>query len=466
MAISSPGVGSGLDVNNIISQLVALERKPIQQLQSQKTIAQTRLSQWGQIKSALSTLQDAANALRSPSLWNSRTASVSGAGVTATASAGTTAGSFTVSVTQLASEQKLSTNATYGTGALGWSGKLSITKGEWSGGSFTPGSAPTVDVTIAAGDKLSDIASKINAAGAGVTATVVNTGSGLRLAIRSNTTGEANGFSIRAYDSSNNEITNGTGLGGLTYATGITNGMNGSLATDAQLSIDGVAVSSASNTVNAVPGITLTLTGTNTTPAVVTVDNDTKAIRGAIETFQKAYNDLNTLLRNATRADTTGKGDNGPLVGDQTAQTIQRALRNVVGATGPGGLAFSRLSDIGLQVARDGSLTLNATKLDAALSNLSDLRTFFDDTSAGIATQVRDITSRLTAFDGAVETRRNGLQKTLARQDESIARLENRVARTEAMLRAQYTRLDSTLAGLNGLSTYVSQQLAQWNKQG
>ena len=139
MAISAPGVGSGLDVKSIVSKLVALERRPIQQLQTQKSSLQTKLSQWGQIKSALSALQDAANRLRDPGLWNTRTATVTGSGVSASTGAGATSGSFNVSVSQLATAQNVRTNATFGAASLGWEGRLQITGGQWdTGGNFSP----------------------------------------------------------------------------------------------------------------------------------------------------------------------------------------------------------------------------------------------------------------------------------------------------------------------------------------
>lgn len=467
MAISAPGVGSGLDVESIVSKLVALERRPIQQLQTQKSSLQTKLSQWGQIKSALSALQDAANRLRDPGLWNTRTATVTGSGVSASAGAGATSGSFNVSVSQLATAQNVRTNATFGAASLGWEGRLQIAGGQWdTGGNFTSGSASPIDINVSATDTLTDIARKINDAGAGVTATVVNTGSGQRLAIRSNNTGEANGFEIRTFDSNDDEITDGTGLGNLRFASGGTSGLTGSLGTNAELEIDGIPVTSASNTVaNAINGVTLTLSATTSTPAQVSIGNDTKAYRDAIENFQRAYNSLNTLLRNATRADSTGNGSNGPLIGDQAAIGIQRALRNVLGNNGPGGLPFNRLSDIGMEVMRDGSLNItNSSKLNNGLSDPASLRTFFDDATAGIATQVRNITSRLLSMDGTVNTRSQGLQNSIKRQDRQIERQEDRITRVEAQLRAQYSRLDTTLSGLTGLNAFLSQQISQWNR--
>jgi flagellar hook-associated protein 2 len=467
MAISAPGVGSGLDVESIVSKLVALERRPIQQLQTQKSSLQTKLSQWGQIKSALSALQDAANRLRDPGLWNTRTATVTGNGVSASTGAGATSGSFNVSVSQLATAQNVRTNATLGVASLGWEGRLQITGGQWdTGGNFTPGSASPIDINVSATDTLTDIARKINDAGAGVTATVVNTGSGQRLAIRSNDTGEANGFEIRTFDSNDDEIFDDTGLGNLRFASGGTSGLTGSLGTNAELEIDGIPVTSASNTVaNAINGVTLTLSATTSTPAQVSIGNDTKAYRDAIENFQRAYNSLNTLLRNATRADSTGNGSNGPLIGDQAAIGIQRALRNALGNNGPGGLPFNRLSDIGMEVMRDGSLNItSSSKLNNALNDPASLRTFFDDGTAGIATQVRNITSRLLSFDGTVNTRSQGLQDSIKRQDRQIERQEDRITRVEAQLRAQYSRLDTTLSGLTGLNAFLSQQISQWNR--
>jgi len=465
MAISTPGLGSGLDVNGIVSQLVQLERKPIAQLESQKSSLETKLSQWGQISSRLSTLRDAVQALKDPALWDAKAVTVSGSGVTATATANAAAGQYEVQVNQLAAAQKLSSDNTYGTGALGWSGSLQITKGTWAGGNFTPGGGSPATVTIAATDTLATIAQKINQANAGVSASVVNTGSGLKLAIRGLNTGEDNGFAIRAYDGSNNEITDGTGLGGLTYATGITNGMGGTLASNASIQIDGITVTSSTNTIsNAISGVTFNLAATNTAPVTVSVGTDNAKLRDAIKAFQTAYNEVASFLRSATRADTSGSGNNGPLVGDQAALGIQRALRDLVGSNGPGGLPWSRLSDVGLQLQRDGTLSLNAAKLDSALASPTQLGTFFDDASDGLATRMQTRLNQWLAFDGTVKSRSQNLQNGIERRNDDIARQEARIERIEKQLLKQYSALDATLSGLNGLSSYITQQISQWNK--
>lgn len=469
MALSAPGIGSGLDVNSIVSQLVALERRPITQLETQKSSLQTKLSQWGKIKASLSALQDAANRLREGNLWNNKSVSVTGAGLSASATTSAATGSFSVNVDRLASAQRLTSDSSYASGPLGWNGSLQITTGQWSGTTFTPGGAPAtgIPVSVSSSDSLADIAQKINSADAGVAATVVDTGSGLRLAIRSNATGEVNGFAVRAFDAGDVEITDGSGLGSLSFASGITNGLSGTLAQDALLDIDGIPVTSASNTVStALAGVTLSLSGVTSSSVQVVIAADKTQIKEATTAFQKAYNDLNTLLRDSTKADGTGQGSNGPLVGDQAAVGIQRGLRTLIGNTGPGGLPWSRLSDVGLRLQRDGSLSIDSRAFEVALEDPSALRSFFDDIQDGFATRVSDLSSRVLAFDGTLQSRTEGLQESIARRNDQIARQEQRIDRIESQLRAQYARLDATLSGLNGLSSYISQQITQWNQQG
>ena len=236
MGISSPGIGSGLDVQGIVAKLVALERQPLQQLQVRASGLSARLSAYGQLKSQIANLQDQATKLATPSSWDTMAVSSSNSGAvvgTATSAAAPTA--FSMEVNQLARAQSAG-SAVLGSGAAVGTGSLKIQLGAWSKGDFTPdvtdgsatfapGAAPEVSIDItAADDTLAKVAAKINAANAGVNATVLRDAAGERLLVRSSATGEESGFRIQAMDDDGNNA-DGAGLSRLAFDP--ENGSNG-----------------------------------------------------------------------------------------------------------------------------------------------------------------------------------------------------------------------------------------------
>lgn len=480
MTISSPGIGSGLDVKSIVTQLVALEKQPITALQTKSSTLQTKLSAYGQIKSSLATLDDAASALMDSATWNARTfASNNAAAITGTATSSALASSFSVQVTALAQVQSVKSNPVTSGAALGSAGRLDVQIGEWSGSTFNGGSNAVMSVSVASTDTLSDIAGKINNAGVGVSAVVVASGGQDRLLIRGNTTGGAAGFQIRTYDASSTEITDGTtGVGQLAYAYnagGTSPGFYGMAQTQAaqnsSITIDGIVVSSATNTVSdAVPGVTLNLLSTTSTAAQVTVGLDKEVIKTKLEAFRTAYNAIRTTLAADVKYD-PGSKTSGPLQGDSTAVGLQSMLRDLAAATGPTGSSIGRLSDLGLEMQRDGTLVSNSTKLDAALQNPSNVQTFLTYSSGssagdGVARRLRDFARGANSVDGKVTGRNTALQAAITRNSTEIDKLTARAARVEANLYAQYSRLDANLGTLTSLGTFVTQQIAQWNKTG
>jgi flagellar hook-associated protein 2 len=227
MSISSPGVGSGLDINSIVKQLVEVEKQPLKTLQTKAVKLETQLSAFATVKSQLASLGDAASDLLSNDTWGAKTFSSSDtAAVTGTASTSSIASSFSMSVTQLASSQSARTAAMTSTDTVEAAGTLSISIGGWSSGAFTASLDSDEDgnvddpisVSISSTDTLTDVANAINYSNAGVTAVVVTSGTQQRLLIRSSDTGEDYGFEIKAYDDSSTEITDGTtGVGKFSY---------------------------------------------------------------------------------------------------------------------------------------------------------------------------------------------------------------------------------------------------------
>jgi len=474
--ISSAGIGSGLDVQSIVTQLMNVERQPLTQLQTRASGLQTKMSAYGTVKSVLSELQTAASKLLDTAGWKAKTfTSSNSAAATGSATDSALATSFSLKVNNLAQVQSArSVGVTTGT-ALGSSGRLDIQIGGWSGNTFAPGAGSTVSVSVADTDTLTDIASKINNAGAGVTAMVVKAGGNDQLLLRGNTTGAESGFQIKTFDGGGTAITDGTtGVGKLAYDYSATNtafyGMTQTQAAqDANIEIDGITVTSATNTVaDAVPGVTLNLLAETTTAATITVGDDTAAIKTRLEAFQAAYNKAATTLADLTKYDAATKKA-GTLQGDSTAVGLQSVLRSMVGANGPTGNAFGRLSDVGLELQRDGTLTLNATKLSKALTNLPELNTFFtassgDSATDGMARRFNTFIQQDNGVDGNVSGRSKALQSSITRNTKDQEAMNLRLTQRQANLYAQYNALDTKMGTLSSLNSFITQQVAQWNK--
>jgi flagellar hook-associated protein 2 len=240
-------------------------------------------------------------------------------------------------------------------------------------------------------------------------------------------------------------------------------------AQDASIEIDGIVVTSATNTVaDAVPGVTLNLLTETTTAATITVGDDTAAIKAKLEAFQTAYNKVATTLADLTKYDTASKKASA-LQGDSTAVGLQSVLRSMLGANGPTGNAFGRLSDVGLELQRDGTLTLNSTKVEKALKNLPALNSFFtestgDSATDGIARRINTFIQKANGVDGNVSGRSSALQAAITRNTKDQEAMNLRLTQRQASLYAQYNALDTKMGSLSSISSFITQQVAQWNK--
>ena len=472
MTISSPGIGSGLDVNSIITQLMAIERKPLDALQTKSAAIQTQISEYGKIKSAMSTLRDAALKLTDSTTWgmtlgaSSDAASV-GVGISGSASVG----NYSVQVLALARAQSLASQPFAASTAAPGAGSLHIETGTWGPGqtTFTPGAAPGVDISVEATDTLAQVRDKINAAGAGVTATILTDTSGSRLLLRSSATGVANAFRTSVTDADGNNA-DALGLSALAYDPSAAAAVmtQAEAASDASAIFNGLAISSASNTLaNIVDGVTLTLSRVTTAPIEIAVTQDTEGMKKSVQGFVDAYNALSKLIAGQLKYDATNK-TSGPLQGDSAAVGIQRQMRALVGASSAASSVFARLSDVGLELQKDGSLAVDAGKLDAALAKLPEMRKFFANSDLlvpennGIARQFRAMGDEMLSVDGVITTRSDGLSKRIEMNRDQQASLETRLAQTEQRLRAQYTALDTKLGQLSAISAYVTQQMAMF----
>lgn len=475
-AITSLGIGSGLDINSMVSQLVALESRPLTAMRSAASSLQTQVSSYGQLSSLFGALQSAANKLTGASLWTKSTATSSDDTAVAVVGGSTAAaGSYAVSVQKLAASQTVVSTTSYAdASALVGSGTLTLELGQWDlpPMNFLPqvGRTP-VTLPITASDTLQTLRDKINGLGAGVNAAIVTDSNGARLSLRSSSSGATNGFRLSvADDDANNADANGLSRFAFNPGGGSTQMEQKLAAGNAEATVNGIAVVSASNELGTViDGLTLRLRKESFGTADIGVSSDRESVKTAIQGFADAYNTLAKAITEQTKYDPTTKVG-GPLQGDSAATGLQRQLRGLLNVSSGASAVFGRLADVGLQGQRDGTLTVDSAKVDSATANLTELKKAFANSDAnnssndGFARRYAALATQVLGSDGSLSTRTEGLRDRLTRNGEDQVRVSERVERYQARLVAQYTAMDASLSRLNALSSYVTQQMAALNK--
>lgn len=480
-SVSSAGIGSGLDVESIITKLMSVEKVPLTKLQTNATTIDSKISAYGSIKSQFASLQDIANKLATASAWNAKTATSSDATVvkaTVVDSARAAATSFSVQVSQLAKAQSAA-SAAVASGSSTGTGTMKLQLGNWSSGSFVAkdgSSEITIDIT-AADATVSGMAAKINAANAGVTATVVTDATGERLLLRSNTTGESSGFRLQVIDGDGNDADDAGlsrfafdpgagafGMGGAAQASALQMGQN------AHATLNGISIDSETNTLsNTVPGLSMTLVKETTSAVEVSLAVDNTAITKLANDFVTAYNATNSMLNQATKYDASTKTA-ALLQGDSTTVSMQNALRRLLSTTTSGNISMLSSLGIGVSKTGDGSIALDSTKFSAALANSpDDVQKFFtnatgNDATQGFGLKLKGLMDSILGTGGAIASKTASLDQQKKANSSDQDAMNNRLTATEARLRAQYTALDTKVASLNSLSTYITNQIAQWNK--
>jgi flagellar hook-associated protein 2 len=444
MGISSTGIGSGLDVNTIVTQLMNAERGPISILQTKQTANNAKLSAFGTLKSAVSTFQTALKGLGSTGL-GARSATSSDAAILGTsASTDAVPGTYAVEVTQLAKQAKLSSAGHTDTTTLMGAGTMSIQVGAKAA------------IDIPAGDySLLSLSKAINAAQAGVSATIVNDGTaaGNRLVITANDSGAANTVKITA----------GGGLAEFQFdpvAPGPLMVQN-QAGQDATLKIDNILITKPSNTItDAVSGLTLNLLQAKVGTSVnVTVAADKAAAKTAVTAFVDAYNKLNSSIKSMTSYNTvTKKG--AALNGESGAAAIITTLRKEMTAAVTGVSGLASLTDIGVGFQRDGTLAVNDVKLQKALdTNFAGVTALFSGTD-GYATRLTAATTDILGSQGVITSRTEGLNNAIKQNAIQQDDMEQRLSVTEKRYRAQFSALDSMMSRMQSTSSFLTQQLS------
>lgn len=378
MATSGVTSGGMIDVNGLVNSLMTVERRPVNLLTTKQSSFQAKLSAVGTVKNAVSTFQGAMSSLASASGFQTISAASGDSSVfSATASSTSTAGSYSIEVTKLAQAQKLatsgqiSTTAAIGSGTLTFDfgsitgGTFDAVTGKYAGASFANNGSGSKSITIdASNNSLQGIRDAINAAKMGVTATIVNDGSGTpyRLALSSNSMGSSNSMKISvAGDAALSNL--------LAHDPAATQNLaETSTAQNAQLKVDGISISKASNTISdVISGVTLNLKKISTSAVSLDVASDSNGVTKSVQSFVDAYNTLNKTLNSALASGVVGS--TAPLHGDSMVRSLQSQIQGIMRTTlSSNGSSVNSLSHIGVSFVKDGSLSLDTTKLNAAVS--------------------------------------------------------------------------------------------------
>lgn len=438
--MASISTGSTIDVNSLVTQLIAAERAPTdKRFAAVETTTRAQISAFGQISSAVSGLESAIKRFDSAGSLPGRKATVAtDAGYSASAGTSARLGSYSISVERLATAHKLQSAQVASDAQVGH-GRLSIQVGT--------GTAVNIDIASGKGT-LADIRDAINAAGTGkgFTATLVRGDAGDVLTLSATATGTAGALTVSASGGDGGLGVLATGGGGMTQITA---------AQDARVSIDGVLRSSSSNTItDALDGVSLTLTKANPgTPYSLDVQTDASPLKASLLVFVSSYNTALGQMRTLSAAG-TDKTTAGTLVGDATSRALQQRLRGLVTSS------YAELSALGFKTAVDGSLTLDGAKFDAAIARDPSAVDSLLGAQAPLGKQLRETMKSYIGAGSVLQSRTdslNGRLKDLTRQRDNY---EVRIEQLTTQYRAQFSALDALMGSLQTTSSYLQQQLA------
>ncbi|WP_028491165.1 flagellar filament capping protein FliD [Thioalkalivibrio sp. ALE19] len=443
MAISSLGVGSGLDLNQIVGDLVNSQRAPREaRLNEREERIEAEISAYGQISNTMDGIGSAVSSLaefepeQSVSLTNDDVASVFVTGDAPN-------GDFDLEVNQLARAQTVASD----------SGLFEESSDKVGAGTFTiqVGDDEEDEVTIDVGDEdsLRDLRNAINDADAGVTASIVNDGDGPRLTMTAERTGTENTISVTVDgDADLQRLENQTEM---------------VQAQDAEAVINGMAITSPSNTLeDTIEGLSIDLEAEGSTR--VSVSEDRGELRNQLESFVEAYNSMVGEVNELTSFDVE-ENEASVLTGDSTVRSARSRLSNaLVDRSAVEGINNQTFADLGITTQRDGTLQFDTQRFDDAME-----REGFDDIAAAVrdlAGGVEDTLEGITGREGLFQVRQDGLQNEQSRVDDQRERLDDRIERLESRLVRQFSSMDTAVAQMQQTGDYLQQQLAGLNSMG
>ena len=433
-AVSFSGLSSGLDTSSLIAKLVSAEKSSETQYTSQQTTISSQKSVVDALTSSVASLGSMADDLALPSTLQMRTASSSDTHVSVAASGTATSTVHAVRVNQIAAAQVAASNTYTGdTAGIAGTGSVKITSG-----------ATSATINYDSTDTLSSIATKINNANAGVSASVLFDGTNYRLMVASKATGTANAATFTE---------TGSGLG-------VSNAANIKVpAKDAKLTIDGVDIVRSKNIIDdAVPGLTITANSIQaaTDPDTsVTVANDASSLTDKLNSFVSAFNSVAGSVASQLTYNASATTQSA-LFGDSTLRSLQGALNTFASQT----FGTMHLDDLGLSLDKDGLMTLDSTKLTTALQSNPDAITSLFVTG-GFAKAISGMSKMYSeAGDGILVTKSAGLTDRNKLLQDSIDQIEQNATALQTRLQDQFTQMEAALSSMQSQSSYISSMLS------
>ncbi len=450
--INSLGMGSGINVQQLIADLANASREPkVARLAELNQQNQARISAVAQAKADLEGFADSLSQMVSDGTLRSTPTVSDDSVLSATARAGLHADSFSASieVTQLARAQTAYSGIVADRAAPIGQGTMTLSVG---GTDY----AIAIDAT---NDSLDGLAAAINASDSGVTASIIADDGGFRMIVKG-ATGEANGFTLAADAGADPGLT--------AFAYGAGGGMTlGQAATDAQFTIDGVGFARPTNIIDdIVPGMSLTLKkAAPGQPVDIGASRPLDMIRQTVGDFVDVYNQLKTSLASAA----------GMAGATNSLRQLERSLAGLVGQIVTSDPNINKLTDIGISTTRDGVLALDSAKLEQALAadagavealfNPRRDATHTETSDPGIAFTLDAIRDAAIATDGVLDR----VSKSLGNKSEALAetleKIEEREDAYRARLEKQYGSLEAKLAAFRATQSYLEQQIEMWNNQ-
>lgn len=452
--IQALGVGSGLDINSLVSQLVQAEGAPSQsRLTRQATAVATQLSAVGSLRGALASFQSALTPLKSAALFDVLSATSADNDIfTASADSDAVAGSYEVEVQQMArGDQLVSTPFIGGATSVVGTGTLTLNLGT---------SSFVIDISDT-NNTLAGIRDAINTASGnpGIQATLVYGQSGAQLVLSATKTGATNTIRVTASGGDG-------GLAALTYdGTPDVNYAVKQEAQDAIVLIAGVEHHSASNVIDgAIDGVAITLKDENLGSTVrLTVAADTAAVKTNVQRFVAAYNAMHATLAALSSYNPATKAA-GPMLGDAMLNGLESQLRTISTAAVPGlSGTYTSLAAIGITTDANGKLAINDAKLQAALDSGRGAVANVFGGSTGIAKRLDDTLTTQLGSAGSIAARDRTLKQSQDSIEDDQLRLSARLELIQQRYLAQFTALDTLMSQLNSTSSFLTQQLANSN---
>lgn len=435
--LSAPGIGSGLDINGIVEQLMAVEQIPLQRLQAKAGEYLTQISAYGQLRSAMASFQDATAALESFNDFNAFATRSSDPEVFAvTAGNNATLGSYEIQVSSLAASQKL--------GSVAIADADTTVHGN-AGDQLTIGIGENEFTVDTGGKTLSEIQTAINEAtdNVGVMAGIIRENdSSFRLSLTSDETGLANAMTFAFADSDGAAVPDPLGFTEVRAAA------------DAEITLDDAyTITRSSNSISdAIQGVTIELLSSSPDKHSLSISREPGAIVESVEKFVEGYNELLTSL---------GDLREGELSGDGTLRLVETQVRSVLGSGANLTGAYAYASDVGISFQKDGTLTFDSAKLDSALKDdLPAVADLFANDDQGLAFRLSAKLDGMLETSGLIDAREDGLNDRVDKNNQQMARMQDRMELVEARYRAQFSTLDTLLGELQVTSDYMTAQLS------